>query len=231
MSIEIDIKRIATQAATENLLTYSENFNHANWEKFNTPIFTENSAIAPDGTLSMYNVEDDSAVVHEYFSQTFPSFSVDTLYNLSLHVKKDEVPRTSRFVVLRMFLGGSIPEVTEIRFDTSTGEFFQYGSVSVEDVGVVDLGDYWRIYISSKSYNLNNTYGSLFFFIAGGASDSWVYATSAIGACDIWGAQLSEGSDLLDYVKTEANVVTRQSSSGVNKSNIFKSNIEIGTKD
>jgi len=184
-----------------NLLTYSEQFDHADWVKFNAPTITANTDIAPNGAITSDTIEDDSAA-SEAIYQNYVSLDVTKTYTISIYVKKDSIGRATRFPVLRIRFSGSTTETSDLKFDTKTGEY------DGDNVVIEGVGDYWRISISAKSTDTLNDTLLVYFYPALGASLIWLTDALATGSCVIWGAQLVEGSKAGHYVKTEATSLT-----------------------
>ena len=192
-----------------NEILFSQEFDNAVWPSFSGLVVTPNVDTAPDGTLTMYQVEDVNAAAQSGFDQQITDFDSLSFYCISLHVKKDLIPRATRFLMLRLVFFGSTNEFNELHFDTSTGEFNTSISSTEGLIGAIDLGDHWRFYMSLKSSDSGNTVGRFDFFAAAGASATWVLSNAAVGSSVIWGAQTRKGIYPGPYVKTEANKVTR----------------------
>ena len=209
-----------------NLLTYSEQFDHADWAKTNAPTIIANSTIATDGELTADTVEDDSITLFEAISQSIPSFDVTKDYCTSIYIKKDAIGRATRFPILRITFTGSTTENYDLKLDTSTGEFQDLG----ETYTVETVGDYWRISITAKSVDAANTSGNVWFYPSVGASISWVYSVTAIGSCVIWGAQLVEGSEAGHYVKTTTASAAGACTAALSAGNECR-NVRLGCQD
>ena len=123
----------------ENLIPYSEDF--SKW----TLVATVNGNVITDdstGAAEQILKTGSSLVgdIYEYVSRCF-----------SITVKKDNVPAATRFAAMRIVYGLA-QSVSELRFDTSTGEIYNAngGVVEAVDYGVIDENDNWRFWITSK---------------------------------------------------------------------------------
>ncbi len=170
-----------------NLISDPEDFSAVSWTPVNTPVITTNVATAPNGTLTADQVEDNSATFFEYILDEI-TFNASANYHLSLYAKKDDTPRATRFCVMRILFQGSTTENFDLQLDTKTGEFAFQGNASGTG-GVIDAGDYWRIWIKANNTDGANTNASFVFFPAAGASDDWIDSATATGSVIIWGAQ------------------------------------------
>ncbi len=80
-----------------NLFTQSNNFSHADWEKFGSPSLTSESAISPDGTLNAYLWDYDSG------SEGIYQEVAAGVMRISLYVKrKTDGPMGDCLVLLRL---------------------------------------------------------------------------------------------------------------------------------
>jgi hypothetical protein len=125
------------------------------------------------GSLLAITDADASAIYRLTSSKT--GLTGGTTYTYSLRVKKDDVPRTTRFASMLMENGAN---TTNFYLDTSTGEFsvVTAGTGHV-DAGVIDDGDAWLVYISRTG----NTSYTIRFWPARGASATWVTGNAAQG--------------------------------------------------
>lgn len=190
----------------ENLLTYSEQFDHASWLTYQPAIITANTSIAPDETLTVDTLQDDSAILTKVVLKTISISDTASNYTASINVKKDSTPRTTRFVSLRIKFDGSTAEYNYLYLDTSNGEYNFYSVAGDPDsiVSVESNNDYWFISLSSKSQDAANTTAGFWFIPAQGASATWAQSVAATGSAEVWGAQLVKGSLPGKYYKTEA---------------------------
>jgi len=67
-------------------------------------------------------------------------------------------------------------------------------------LGVIDAGDYWRVYIIANDEGLGATIWEVYMFPAIGANvDLTTNSTAAVGAAVFWGILLEESSTLNPY--------------------------------
>lgn len=213
-----------------NLLTYSEQFDHANWILLNTPITTANTDLSPNGTMTADTIEDDNVSVSEPKYQNSTSFTVSNYYCASIYIKKDNTPRLTRFPLFRLRFGGSTTESNDITLDTSTGEINVAFDSTQGEYGVEDMDDYRRIWISAKSSDGSNNYCNFWVYPSVGASQAWVFDGSAIGSIIVWGAQIIEGIEKGHYVSATSASATGACTAALSSGNECR-NVRFGCQD
>ena len=184
-----------------NLLSYSEEIDNAAWVGSGSPVITANAGIAPDGALTADNINDNTATL-SYVRQDLSSYSVEKTYCASAYIKKDSVPRATRFAAINFLVGDSAFEHRIANIDTSTGEINAVAPATDSTISVTSEGDYWRVWSYGVSSDSANTLGYMRIYPARGASSSWVAGSAATGDIDAWGFQINEGSAPGIYVKT-----------------------------
>jgi hypothetical protein len=173
-----------------NLLTYSEQFENAIWQKQNTSVIT-NATIAPNGTLTADKLNENG--VNGYHSFSFPTGVITTTnpYTCSFYAKAAE--RTWCSVYL---YDGTAYEAF---FDLVNGVV---GSVaSGMTATITNVGNGWYRCTVTRSVTINaSTNGGIISAI--GNNQSSYTGTSGSGIY-VWGAQVVEGSTALPYFRTE----------------------------
>ena len=166
-----------------NLVTYSEQFNNADWGKEFTTI-TANNITAPDGMLTADRFNLSSGTEQKFLYQ---GATQNGTYTQSVYFKKG----THTFVQLAV--GGDVNPYCN--FDLTNGTFSAFGSTAT----MTNVGDGW--------YRCTMTYTSsvatyFYIFASDSLSSARTASTSSTGNFYAWGAQLNEGT-LKDYQKTE----------------------------
>jgi len=209
LALSFDDDSIA--GANPNLLTYSEQFDHAGWSGGAT--VTANTDTAPDGATTADNIEDSNAAGYLTIYKDLTGFDVAARYTFSVFVKKDSVAKETRFAAVRIYFYGSTGESNFVRFDTSTGQFYVQSGASADPDSYGNIenydADYWRISISAVCVDQANTVMRVQVYPAVGVySGGWGDSPSATGDITIFGAQLSESPSALEYVPTTSAAVT-----------------------
>lgn len=193
---------ILVEPQRTNLLTYSEDFTNAAWNKNNVTI-TANSTASPDGNLTADTLTKSSTGVDGSVVRTVSATA--TGYVGSIFVKKDT--NTSRFpeFFLRSSDAAGENEIY-VQLNTSTGATsirLQFGTVSVS--APVLINGYWRL----SFYALANSNTCRFGIRPAAGTTLGVYNANATGSIIAWGSQLEAGSYATSYIPTVASSVTR----------------------
>ena len=191
---------ILVEPQRTNVLTYSEQFDNADWTKTNVTI-TANSTIAPSGLQNADTIASNSAASANIYQ--VKSASSSTTYTASVFVKKDNnESRFPEFVLRTEFT--SYSEIY-VQLNTKTGAStirFQNGTASKS---VESFGDYWRVILTVT----NIADAQIVFRIVPAATNVFGTFNPQIGSIIAWGAQLEAGSYATSYIPTIASSVTR----------------------
>lgn len=161
------------------------------WSLSGTPIVTSNTDIAPDGTLTADTVEDNSAAGSYVFNE-MPSFTTATDYYVTIYIKKDAIPRATRFIKFQIECLGGTDTYSGCYLDTATGEGHKFAAVTdITDLSVTRAGDYWLYTFKFNDSNANNTF-NIRLFPAAGADNNWAESGAAVGSAVFWGVFISE---------------------------------------
>ncbi|MBA1446178.1 MAG: hypothetical protein FE835_15000 [Gammaproteobacteria bacterium] len=182
---------------------------------YNRVVFLPNSDVAPDGSLTADTIEDSRSLGYSQISQQQPLLSETGSHVFSVHVKKDDIPRTTRFITIGLtFWIGDLSKPHWCSLDTATGEISAAGYSPASNIAVVSLGDYWRISVHGSPRDVYGPYASddesadaplsveVGVHPAFGAGAQWQGDPGTRGSCVIWGLQLETGTVPSDYIKT-----------------------------
>lgn len=180
-----------------------------------TPTKVADTDVAPDGTTTADTIGDNDGAASESVTGTIITVGDSETWTGSVHVKKDSVAKTTRFVLLRMTYSGGVTTTLDLTFDTSTGEVkatITAGSGTIPAFGVIDLEGYWRFWIAAKNDASLNTALAMDLFPAIGANtDLLTYNVATTGEFVPWGAQAEERGKPSSYIATgiSSNAVRR----------------------
>ncbi len=175
-----------------NFVQYSQEFENAYWDKYNTTI-TANNAVAPDGTTSadrlvLSGTSADSRSIYK----TAPIVTATTTVTFSTFVKYVD----KQYIQL-VFSGGFSLQFANFDLINGTVTNGTYVSANVQSYA----NGWYRISITTTSSNTNCLpfIWAIDTALALRASDSTSTGTSAYL---IWGAQIVDGTQPLDYLPT-----------------------------
>ena len=168
--------------APHNLLSYSEQFNDATWTQVGVTISAD-AAVAPDGTMTAERIVVDTSTNLKTTSRTLTVVSGNT-YTQSIYLKPDQITTH----VFRRSVGERVTFNLTDRTAIITGTLFTA-------CGVQELADGWlRCWGTFVP-------ASTSFIVFHGPSGSNTTGNDTDGYWQ-WGAQVSNGANLLTYVPT-----------------------------
>jgi hypothetical protein len=168
-----------------NLVSYSEQFDNAYWQKLNGATITSNSTTAPDGTLTADTLNVATSI-YSGLSRVISGVSAN--YNVSVYAKKN----TKNWLYFIDVEGVN----ARAWFDLDNGVL---GTVaSGYTATITNVGNGWY-----RCTLANNNAQTLGYYQLGLADANNGLTPSSSGSAFIWGAQLNEGTNALPYQKTE----------------------------
>lgn len=195
--ITAEPKGLLIEESRTNLLTYSEDFSNAVWNKARASI-SSNIVVAPDGTLTGSKlVEDTSASNTHYLNSSYVASA--TLPIISIYVKAAERSRISLQVV-RDNGGGFSSTALEVNLLTGT-------KISgPSDATITPVGNGWYRCAVPATSTATTNYGLRLVLFDGA---NLAYTGNGYSGIYIWGAQLEAGAFPTSYIKTVASSDSR----------------------
>lgn len=176
---------------TQNLFTYSEQFDNAAWAKSNSSV-TANQIAAPDGTLTADKLFDSTSNTNHFVAES-PSLSIGT-HTVSVYAKSSELRRL--MIRENSFLGGAGI------FDLISGTVV--ASISGATASIASMGNGWyRCSVLNPNLPGGTTQFGIYVMpdTATVVADA-VYIGTGTNGIYLWGAQLNRGSTALPYTAT-----------------------------
>ncbi len=185
------LRGLLIEAAATNFVRSSDRIDATAWTIASLAI-DRDVAEGIDGAASASRLEDADTgrfgVVSQVMATTDPAVA-------SLYIRKDAVPSTTRFAMLRL-----APD-NDLRIDTMTGGFHSPSATG----GVIDAGDWWRFWVQASVAP-----GEIELYPAVGAGQlQWGYGTGATGAIEVSGIQVESGSRPTSLIRTDASIRSR----------------------
>lgn len=189
-----------------NLVTYSEDFSNAAWNKFNTTI-SSNAITSPDGTATADKIIESATTSGHYVANLRVAVN-GNVYTTSVYLKMAE----RRYAVLDMTDGltGGVYVYVDLQTGFITQSVVANGSWTNASATITNSGNGWYRVSVTGTLGANNTAGPLISTSnspTGGEVPS--YTGDGTSGIYLWGAQLEAGSFATSYIKTEAASVTR----------------------
>jgi hypothetical protein len=188
---------ILVEPQRTNLLTYSEQFENANWVKINSTI-TANATTSPDGNTNADELFDNSTNGVHRVQQSI-TIANTTNYTFTCYGKKN----TLNHIILKIF-DGTTDFATLFNLNTGT----VVSSVGTVTASIELFNTYYRCRFTFTSTNTN---AIALILLSNGTIDG-VGNSSYVGSGQsvyIWGAQLEQGAYPTSYIPTTSASVTR----------------------
>ncbi len=198
-------KGLLREESRTNLLTYSEQADHANWTKSNANItISATNTLAPDGNATADTANVAVGGTDSCLLQSVSGVTNGQLYSGSIFVKA----ATAGYAVLHLqFTGGGTPVAGSVLINLSTGATTVLAqTATVVMVPTVSyINGFYKVGLTVTNNSTGNT--SLVYRLYPSVDSSG--NTPAIGSAIVWGMQLELGNTATSYIPTTSASVTR----------------------
>jgi hypothetical protein len=201
---------ILVEPQRTNLLTYSQQFDNADWIDENVNL-TANSIISPSGVLNAYKMTDTSVVDGEFRIQQNKTTTISTPYTATVFLKAD----ASNFAMLRMY-GGNLDLYYCVVVNLSNGTITKTqngGLTSSVSYTITPCVNGWYKLTATSTMVSTNMFHIIHISNSGtptiGDYGQINYTGTGSNSIYVWGAQLEAGSYATSYIPTTTASVTR----------------------
>jgi hypothetical protein len=201
---------ILVEPQRTNLLTYSQQFDNADWIDENVNL-TANSIISPSGVLNGYKMTDTSVVDGEFRIQQNKTTTISTPYTATVFLKAD----ASNFAMLRMY-GGNLGLYYCVVVNLSNGTITKTqngGLTSSVSYTITPCVNGWYKLTATSTMVSTNMFHIVHVSNSGtptiGDYGQINYTGTGSNSIYVWGAQLEAGSYATSYIPTTSASVTR----------------------
>jgi len=218
--------------SNRNVLTRTEEFDHANWIVNGGIVVTPNTDIAPDNTLTADTLDDIDTTLAGKIQQE-GSILNNEFWVASVFIKKFVgVPTNYPGIDLSYSAGGTSINAG-VTVDHVNGVLLdKVGVQSLFSKSIEDFGSYWRVIIVFQNNATGNTFLSFLVRPAVASTFSGTWVGSVQGLNVFWGAQLERGKKASTYhknVSTAAVAVNQYLTSKI--TSVYQYIKEDGTSD
>jgi len=197
---------------SENLVTYSEQFDDASWTNKNNGSISANSISAPDGTTTADAfIENTTATAYHSFVKTITKTASSITYTFSSFAQS----KGGRRIGLRLSSGsgGSVSTFDVVSGTNTTGAGVYGTGFSNASSSITQYPNNWYRIVLTVTSDTTTSLSSQFYLDNGSTT---VYTGDGTSGIYLWGAQLETGSVATDYTPTTTTAINRVLASTTN---------------
>ena len=195
-------KGLLIEEARTNLLTYSEQFDKAEWSKTRAVIIP-NAAVAPDGTMTADKLIEDSTTTNTHKADQPATFGTGALC-FSVRAKAGERSK------LQLYATDLVSSICYASFDLANGvvlgSAFQ-GAWSSGSASIRDIGNGWYECVLAATTSQGTVKRPEIRILNDAGIET--YTGDGVSGLYLWGAQLEAGSFPTSYIPTTSAAATR----------------------
>ncbi|MBA2708834.1 MAG: hypothetical protein H0U59_13600 [Gemmatimonadaceae bacterium] len=200
-SLTVDLSSIVD--TRRNLVTYSEQFDHANWGKTRATV-SANAVTDPNGnTYADKLVEDATAASSHFLSQSYAGFTNGQAYTFVAYLKAAE-----RSTVILQLPGSAFSGNRNVWFDLAGGVVSKSNGGALTSSITAASGGWYRCAVTATADT--TAAGSIAIYLDSTPTGSSIYSGDGVSGANLFGAQLVAGTDpgASNYVATAATAQT-----------------------
>ena len=196
---------------SENLLTYSEQFNDASWLKNNSSI-SQNSIAAPDGTITADKfVENNTNTQHFVYKSRTGSNETVTLSVFAKAAERSKIwLQFSNFSTVAVNVAFTLTGSGTVSNLSGNNADYTNNSASI----ISYPNGWYRCILTTTKGSVNTTNNPT--ISVGDSTSSLSYLGDGTSGIYIWGGQLENGSVATDYTPTTTTTISRVLSATTN---------------